>query len=54
MNKEENIFTQINDLEKYDKPLTNIYEKLIVPVMNEEVEGVEVVCFLLTSGGRED
>lgn len=40
MNKEENIFTQINDLEKYDKPLINIYEKLIAPVMNEEVQGV--------------
>lgn len=40
MNKEENILTQINDLEKYDKPLTNIYEKLIVPVLSDEVEGV--------------
>ena len=38
--QEKNIFTQISDLEKYDKPLTNVYEKLIVPVMNEEVEGV--------------
>ena len=40
MNEEENIFTQTNDLEKYDNPLASIYENLIVPAMNEDIQGV--------------